>query len=39
MGKVGRIPLVEGFRVDVDAFQGWMEACGTGDGKVILWRE
>lgn len=39
MEKAGRIPLVEGYRVDVDAFRGWMEACGTGDGKVILWRE
>jgi hypothetical protein len=39
MEKAGRIPLAEGYRVDVDAFRGWMEACGTGDGKVILWRE
>jgi hypothetical protein len=39
MEKAGRIPLVEGYKVDVDAFRGWMEACGTGDGKVILWRE
>lgn len=39
MEKAGRIPLIEGYRVDVDAFRGWMEACGTGDGKVILWGE
>lgn len=37
--KTGAIPLIEGYRVDVVAFQDWMEACGKGNGKVILWRE
>lgn len=37
--QAGRIPLVEGFRVNVRAFREWMEACGRGEGKVILWRE
>lgn len=39
MKKAGGVPLVEGWRVDVRAFAGWMEACGRGEGKVILWRE
>jgi hypothetical protein len=37
--KAGRIPLIEGFRVDVAAFREWLEACGRGRGKVIMWRE
>ncbi|KAJ4336766.1 hypothetical protein N0V87_005158 [Didymella glomerata] len=37
--KAGGIPLIEGFRFDVKAFREWMEACGRGRGKVILWRE
>ncbi|KAJ4404740.1 hypothetical protein N0V91_005690 [Didymella pomorum] len=37
--KAGGIPLIEGFRIDVKAFREWMEACGRGEGKVILWRE
>ncbi|KAF1930006.1 uncharacterized protein M421DRAFT_3771 [Didymella exigua CBS 183.55] len=37
--KAGGIPLIEGFRVDVVAFRDWMEACGKGKGKVIMWRE
>ncbi|KAJ4989493.1 hypothetical protein SVAN01_05028 [Stagonosporopsis vannaccii] len=39
MGRAGGVPLVEGWRVDVRAFKGWMEACGRGQGKVIMWRE
>jgi hypothetical protein len=37
--KAGGIPLIEGFRIDVKDFREWMEACGRGEGKVILWRE
>ena len=37
--RAGVIPLIEGFRVDVKAFGEWIEACGRGEGKVILWRE
>lgn len=37
--KAGCIPLIEGYRVDVAAFREWMEACGRGKGKVIMWRE
>jgi hypothetical protein len=39
MEKAGRIPLIEGFRVDVKMWEGWMKAVGMGKGKVILWRE
>src|SRR5690242_12576239 len=39
MGRAGGVPLVEGWRVDIRAFAGWMEACGRGKGKVIMWRE
>lgn len=39
MGRAGGVPLVEGWRVDIRAFAGWMEACGRGEGKVIMWRE
>lgn len=39
MEKAGAIPLIEGFRVDVAQFRGWMEACGVGKGKVMLWYE
>lgn len=37
--RAGGIPLIEGFRVDVGAFRGWLDACGKGEGKVIMWRE
>jgi hypothetical protein len=37
--KAGSIPLIEGYRVDVKAFRDWMDACGRGEGKVILWIE
>ena len=37
--KAGNIPLIEGYRVDVAAFRGWLDACGKGIGKVIMWRE
>lgn len=39
MDKAGGIPLIEGYRVDVAAFRNWMEACGRGKGKVLMWRE
>ncbi|KAH6633095.1 hypothetical protein C7974DRAFT_471326 [Boeremia exigua] len=39
LGRSGRVPLVEGWRVDVCALRGWMGACGRGGGKVMLWRE
>lgn len=39
LGKAGGVPLVEGFRVDLKAFREWMEACGRGQGRVIMWRE
>jgi hypothetical protein len=37
--KAGNIPLIEGYKVDVAAFGGWMDACGKGRGKVIMRRE
>lgn len=37
--RAGSVPLIEGFRIDVEAFRGWLEACGKGKGKVIMWRE
>ncbi|KAF2628660.1 hypothetical protein BU25DRAFT_457465 [Macroventuria anomochaeta] len=39
MEKAGNIPLVEGYRVDIAAFRDWMDACGKGEGKVIMWKE
>jgi hypothetical protein len=39
MEKAGRIPLIEGFRVDVRKWEGWMEAVGNGKGKIIMWME
>jgi len=38
MEKAGSIPLVEGFRVDVGQFKGWLDAVGRGTGKLIVWR-
>ena len=37
--KAGSIPLIEGYKVDVAVFRGWMDACGKGSGKIIMWRE
>lgn len=37
--NAGAIPLIEEFRIDVKALKEWMDACGRGAGKVILWRE
>ena len=37
--KAGSIPLIEGYRVDVAVFKDWMDACGRGSGKVIMWQE
>ncbi|XPS92096.1 hypothetical protein M3J09_001502 [Ascochyta lentis] len=37
--RAGGVPLIEGFRVDVKAFRRWLDACGKGKGKVIMWRE
>ncbi|KZM23743.1 uncharacterized protein EKO05_0005673 [Ascochyta rabiei] len=37
--RAGGVPLIEGYRVDVAAFSGWLDACGRGKGKVIMWRE
>jgi hypothetical protein len=37
--KAGSIPLIEGHRVDVKEFKGWLDAVGRGEGKVIIWRE
>jgi hypothetical protein len=39
MGKPGKIPLIEGFRVDVGKWRGWLDAVGKGTGKVVMWRE
>ncbi|CAO2655843.1 Nn.00g046460.m01.CDS01 [Neocucurbitaria sp. VM-36] len=39
LGKAGSVPLIEGYRVDVQAFRGWLDAAGRGSGKVIMWRE
>jgi hypothetical protein len=33
--KAGSIPLVEGYRVDLEEFKGWLDAVGRGEGKVI----
>jgi hypothetical protein len=37
--KAGNVSLIEGFRVDVVKFKGFMDAVGRGKGKVILWRD
>ncbi|KAI4660988.1 uncharacterized protein J4E79_005556 [Alternaria viburni] len=39
MENAGSIPLVEGFRVDVGQFKGWLDAVGKGTGKLIVWRK
>lgn len=39
MEKAGRVPLVEGYRVDVKRWEGWLEAVGRGRGKLIMWME
>jgi hypothetical protein len=39
MEKAGRIPLIEGYRVDVQKWCGWLDAVGAGKGKVIVWEE
>lgn len=39
MEKPGKIPLIEGFRVDVGKWRGWLDAVGKGAGKVVMWRE
>jgi hypothetical protein len=39
MEKGGRVPLVEGYRVDVGAWKEWMAAVAGGRGKVVVWRE
>jgi hypothetical protein len=39
MEKPGRIPLIEGYRVDVGKCKGWLGAVGKGAGKVVIWRE
>ncbi|CAN9162568.1 unnamed protein product [Alternaria alternata] len=37
--KAGSIPLIEGYRVDLKEFRGWLDAVSKGEGKVIVWRE
>lgn len=39
MEKPGGMPLVEGYRVDVRKWEGWMEAVGKGKGKIMMWME
>jgi hypothetical protein len=39
MEKGGRLPLIEGFRVDVRCWREWIEAVGRGRGEVMLWME
>lgn len=39
MEKAGGIPLIEGYRVDVGAFRGWLDAVGRGSGKLMMWKE
>jgi len=39
MEKPGGVPLVEGYRVDVRKWEGWMKAVGRGQGKVMMWTE
>ncbi|KAL5115898.1 hypothetical protein ACEQ8H_006214 [Pleosporales sp. CAS-2024a] len=35
----GRLPLIEGYRVDVRKWEGWMQAVSQGEGKLMLWME
>ncbi|KAF2874425.1 hypothetical protein BDV95DRAFT_604606 [Massariosphaeria phaeospora] len=37
--KAGRIPLVEGFRTDMSAWTGWLDAVGKGEGKIMMFCE
>ena len=37
--KAGSIPLIEGYRVDLKEFRGWLDAVSKGEGKVIVWTE
>ncbi|KAL1801457.1 hypothetical protein ACET3X_001799 [Alternaria dauci] len=37
--KADSVPLIEGYRVDLEKFTGWLNAVGRGEGKVIVWRE
>lgn len=39
MEKAGRIPLIEGYRIDLKSWEGWLQAVGRGKGKVIMWME
>jgi hypothetical protein len=39
MEKGGRVPLIEGYRVDVRRWEDWMQAVGRGRGKVMMWME
>jgi hypothetical protein len=39
LDKAGSLPLIEGYRVDVGEFKGWLDAVGRGAGKLIVWRE
>jgi hypothetical protein len=39
MEKAGRVPLIEGYRVDIKSWEGFLNAAGKGKGKVIMWRE
>jgi hypothetical protein len=39
MEKAGRLPLIEGCRVDVKTWEGWLGAVGMGKGKVVVWKE
>jgi hypothetical protein len=39
MERAGRVPLIEGFRVDVKGWEGWLNAVGMGKGKVVIWKE
>jgi hypothetical protein len=39
LDKAGNVPLIEGYRVDVKEFWGWLDAVGRGEGEVIVWRE
>ncbi|KAF1845349.1 uncharacterized protein K460DRAFT_311648 [Cucurbitaria berberidis CBS 394.84] len=38
LDKAGSVPLIEGYRVDVQAFKGWLDAVGKGAGKLVIWR-
>ncbi|KAG9189024.1 hypothetical protein G6011_05892 [Alternaria panax] len=37
--KAGSVPLIEGYRVDLKHFRGWLDAVGRGEAKVVVWRE